>query len=245
MALCDISLRILGRKMSTLVKPEYLLCDPKFTLWPRFFAPCEQRTLLSAALERLDRTETRRARQQMKKYQRNLASSSSASTETGLHHLFLPDDYYDFQEGHYDGVIHHFREMHLNSWPEDELVGLPVILRRLYALCPSQNVQTHLLHLASYGEILPHVDNISASGSWIMGVSLGGERILRMQGPAGDHDAFEIPLPSGSVYLQRDSMRFQYKHSVLRSKLSESSDLRKGQRLSIMIRDLPQTFKHD
>ncbi|GLB35086.1 putative 2OG-Fe(II) oxygenase superfamily protein [Lyophyllum shimeji] len=131
--------------------------------------------------------------------------------------------------------------MHLNSWPEAEVAGLSSILKRLYALCPTPDTQTHLLHLASYGEILPHVDNVSASGSWIMGVSLGGERMLRMEGPNGDNDMFEVLLPSGSVYLQRDSMRFQYKHSILKGQLADGSDARAAQRLSIMIRDLPRS----
>ena len=107
-----------------------------------------------------------------------------------------------FAQGHYDGVIHNFREMHVTSWPEATTPGLASILERLYALCPTKDIQTHLLHLASYGEILPHIDNISASGSWILGVSLGAERIMRMESVAG-RDAFDVLLPSGSVYLQK------------------------------------------
>jgi len=223
---------LIGRTFAGLTNIDSVLCAPNFTLWPQFFAAHEQHTLLVAALKKLDDMETRRARRQMKEYQTNLAPSP---TKPALQSLFLPDSYYDFQEGHYDGVIHHFREMHLTSWPEDEVAGLSSFLKRLYGLCPTPNTQTHLLHLASYGEILPHVDNTSASGSWIMGVSLGGERVLRMEGPNGD--TFDVTLPSGSVYLQRDSMRFQYKHSILK-RLADGSD---GQRLSIMIRDLPRS----
>jgi alkylated DNA repair protein alkB family protein 7 len=93
--------------------------------------------------------------------------------------------------------------MHLTSWPESEIPGLSSSLKRLYSLCPSHDTQTHLLHLASSGEILPHVDNLSASGSWILGVSLGSERVLRMENPAEAEDSFDILLPSGSVYLQK------------------------------------------
>lgn len=41
-------------------------------------------------------------------------------------------------------------------------------------------MQTHLLHLSTNGAIAPHVDNVDASGSIIMGVSLGSPRVLRM-----------------------------------------------------------------
>ena len=81
--------------------------------------------------------------------------------------------------------------------------GLTSVLDKLYALCPTDDVLTHLLHLSSRGEILPHVDNLSASGSWILGVSLGDERILRMKGTDNEGKEFSLALPSGSVYLQR------------------------------------------
>jgi alkylated DNA repair protein alkB family protein 7 len=68
------------------------------------------------------------------------------------------------------------------------------------------NTSTHLLHLAPHGEILPHVDNLDASGSVIIGVSLGAERTLRLRAKAGKEDeseGWEVKLSSGSVYLQR------------------------------------------
>jgi alkylated DNA repair protein alkB homolog 7 len=92
--------------------------------------------------------------------------------------------------------------MHLSSWPTDDVPGLTETLERLHTLLPSQQIQTHLLHLASNGEILPHVDNVSASGSWILGVSLGAERILRMIGQ-DKSESFDTLLPSGSVYIQK------------------------------------------
>ncbi|KAF9458671.1 hypothetical protein BDZ94DRAFT_1270194 [Collybia nuda] len=198
-----------------------------FTLWPTYFSGPEQRILLTAALRKLDRMDSRAARQQRKAYRLNTTCGSS------LQHVFLPDAYYEFEEGHYDGVIHNFREMHLTCWPQD-VNGLLPILTRLHSLCPTPKTQTHLLHLASQGYIRPHIDNIDASGSWILGVSLGGERILRMEGPTEDHGNFDIVLPSGSVYLQKNAMRFTFKHSILKG---ESKDT--CQRLSIMIRDVP------
>ena len=103
--------------------------------------------------------------------------------------------------------------MHLSSWPEDDTPGLSPILRRLYALCPSPETQTHLLHLSSEGEILPHIDNTQASGSWILGVSLGAERIMRMDRKDNNGDLFDILLPSGSVYIQRYASSFSLKSS--------------------------------
>ena len=51
--------------------------------------------------------------------------------------------------------------------------------------------------------IKPHVDNTEASGSWILGVSLGSLRGLRLENVEDSSDTFEMTLPSGSVYIQR------------------------------------------
>lgn len=113
----------------------------------------------------------------------------------------------------------------------------PSILRKLYSLLPPAsssssslptstptpnndsttlpppNTSTHALHLSPEGYILPHVDNVQASGSVIIGVSLGAERILRLERKAGDEqqnqrktkerEGWEVLLRSGSVYIQR------------------------------------------
>jgi alkylated DNA repair protein alkB family protein 7 len=86
---------------------------------------------------------------------------------------------------------------------ENGVPGLSGLLDRLRSLCPTADTQTHILHLASNGEILPHIDNLQASGTWILGVSLGAERIMRMEGTGGNENVFDVLLPSGSVYLQR------------------------------------------
>jgi len=192
-----------------------------FSFWPYYFSMKEQETLLAASLYKLDAAEARQSRRKRKDYWSSRATQPRDSLGP-LAELFAPDDMYEFQEacirlfhvpctfsysynfkGHFDGVIHHFREMHLSSWPVEDFQGLTSILDRLYALCPTKDVQTHLLHLSSYGDILPHVDNLSASGSWILGVSLGDERILRMKAAHNERKEFSLTLPSGSVYLQR------------------------------------------
>ena len=102
----------------------------------------------------------------------------------------------------------------------------------------------------------PHVDNLGASGSWIQGVSLGDARVLRLENAEDPSDVFEMLVPSGSVYLQRhacviillsliwlkervrDTIRYQYKHSILgrRPPAQNSNAMGGSQRLSIMIR---------
>ncbi|PPQ77532.1 hypothetical protein CVT25_011329 [Psilocybe cyanescens] len=215
-----------------------------FSYWPNYFTNKEQRTLLSASLYKLDSSETRQSRVKRKEYWKSRSNDDQTELDPPAT-LFAPDDMYEFQEvrttsgfpkGHFDGVIHHYREMHLSSWPIDKFCDLKSVLDRLYSLCPTQDVQTHILHLASHGEILPHVDNTSASGRWILGVSLGHERVLKMREESQDGHEFSLTLPSGSVYLQRDDIRYSYLHSI--SKNTQESGV-VGQRLSIMIRVSP------
>jgi len=50
-------------------------------------------------------------------------------------------------------------------------------------------------------------------------------------------ECFDVLLPSGSAYVQRDTVRYKYEHSVLRSGVFRGSEVKGGQRLSIMMRD--------
>ncbi|KAI0372839.1 hypothetical protein BV20DRAFT_1013937 [Pilatotrama ljubarskyi] len=217
-------IHLTGRNLSTAPLPR------DFALHPDFFTVEEQCTLLKAALRKLDSMESSRFRRRRREF---LQTGPPFNANDPVLALFLPDRFYDFQEGHFDGVIRNYREMHVTSWPEDvpELLSL---LQRLRQLHPEQDTQTHVLHLASAGEILPHVDNVEASGSWILGVSLGDERVMRLERTSSPDEVYDIPLPSGSVYLQRDAVRYNYKHSIL-----AKPDGR--QRLSIVIRDRKAT----
>lgn len=218
---------------------------PDFQYFPDFFSIPEQRVLLAAALQKLDTAESRQFRRLRKAFLAAQTNSPVAgdrhSPDHTLQAMFLPDEYYNFEEGHYDGVIRRFREMHVTSWPSD-INGLLPALQRLQQLCPTKDTQTHILHLATDGEILPHVDNIGVSGSWIMGVSLGSARVMRLESTeAKDIGAFEIPLTSGSVYIQKDSTRYGYQHSILKDSVLDGKHYSGGQRLSVMIRDLLPT----
>lgn len=218
---------------------------PADFLWfPRFFNPTEQHALLSAALRKLDAAEPRTARKRRRNF---LASHQQGRPrDTGdLNDVFLPDEIYHFEEGHYDGVIKRFREMRVSTWDDEKDPVFMSALARLETLCPNAGgTLTHLLHLASDGEIRPHVDNTDASGSWILGVSLGSDRVLRMETVEADSDCsarhtFDVTLPSGSVYIQRDDVRYKYKHSILCTESISTQGASRGQRLSIMVRDCP------
>ncbi|KAI0256735.1 hypothetical protein BJV78DRAFT_1077582, partial [Lactifluus subvellereus] len=219
---------------------------PADFLWfPRFFDLAEQHALLSAALRKLDAVEPRASRKRRRDFLGSHTRGQARDTGDPKD-AFFPDEIYHFEKGHYDGVIRQFREIRVSTWDDERDPIVASALGRLETLYPSPgNTQTHLLHLASNGEIRPHVDNIGASGSWILGVSLGSERVLRMESVEDDVDGtpehmFDVSLPSGSVYIQiercRDTVRYNYKHSILYTKSVLGKGTSHGQRLSIMIR---------
>lgn len=179
--------------------------------------------------------------------------------------------------------------MHLNSWPPDEAASLPNIPNAPRLSCiiahlqnlfvshlpdgtfnlrqegnESAHIQTHLLHLGTSGAIGPHVDNIDASGSIIMGVSLGSPRIMRMTRTHNRErthlpDAFDVLLLPGSVYVQRytrfpfvtrrpvlelttsinfcrNEVRYDFDHSIVAEGIFRGELVPRGQRISIMMR---------
>lgn len=198
-----------------------------FLFWPTFFNESESRELLKMGLWKLDRADTTRKRR--RRTDTKIGSSDSAASpslqdlfegEYGFEEVRIPyslvavqmHDLTDMEQGHYDSVIHDYRETLLSSLPPSPSSDLTSLLVRLYSLIrglevqshslPPQDTSTHLLHLSPKGVILPHVDNLEASGSVILGLSLGAERTMRLKHKTAD-EGWELRLPSGSVYLQR------------------------------------------
>lgn len=191
-----------------------------FALHLNVFDAEEQKILLAASLSKLDRAEDRNHRKRREVFE--AARAEKLSERLDVNSLFLPDQYYDFQkvtcrlnssvvvtvltpfdQGHYDGVIKNYREMHVSTWPEDQ-PRLSELLNRLRQFHPEEPIQYHVLHLASEGEIHPHVDHLEAFGSWIVGVSLGSDRLLRLEKETSDRTSVhDVILPSGSVYVQK------------------------------------------
>ncbi|KAG8804441.1 hypothetical protein FRC17_005970 [Serendipita sp. 399] len=177
-----------------------------FTYLPDFLSKKEQLCLTKAALAHLDNVGPTAARRRQK---RMIASLSISTDEYG----FLSDEScYEFEHGHFDGVIRHYREARITDaqWAAIDNEGaLITILGRVKSLLPPVETQCHILHLSSDGEILPHVDNVDASGSIILGVSLGSSRVLRLESvdkqltDDGSPACYELLLEPGSCYIQR------------------------------------------
>lgn len=220
--------------------------EDDFAIYPDFFSPAESRELLALALWKLDRVDSkRRRRRRGATAEEEVKMKEGNGKGAVLQDLFVGP--YGFEEvgrvtvivshcggrgrdrglcrrrgkadtkGHFDSVIHNYRESLITNLPSDATPDLSRILAKLYSLVPSlyvpsdpdatslppPNSSTHALHLAPEGAILPHVDNLDASGQTIVGASLGATRILRLEREGDKEQGWDVLLPSGSVYVQR------------------------------------------
>ncbi|KAA1067313.1 hypothetical protein PGTUg99_032701 [Puccinia graminis f. sp. tritici] len=210
-----------------------------FVLHPRFLTGQEQDLILDHSLTRLDKMERPRARR------RGGAQRVGGTEPTRETSRFRAEEEYSFEAGHFDQVISGYREMQLGQFvsPSDTTPthqSLASILARLQALLPDapRPPLIHLLHLSSQGRIDPHVDNLEASGSTIVGLSLGSTRVMRLghqAAPILTH--LKVLLPPGSVYIQRDSVRYNLQHSIPIHDSFKNQPIIGAQRLSIMLRN--------
>lgn len=138
------------------------------------------------------------------------------------------------------------------EWPQNAPAETPALLSRIYNLLPFKTsfpppsdtglktppeLIAHLLHLSSTGHISPHVDNIDASGTLIAGVSLVSERSLWLTYQEDARTArIRVRLPPGSVYVQRDAMRYTFKHAIPLEDTWNDQTIGNEQRISIMFR---------
>lgn len=69
-----------------------------FAFFPDFFTVDEQSVLLKAALRKLDGMESGKVRRRRREYLRGPAAAARATSLSPVQSLFLPDEFYDFQE---------------------------------------------------------------------------------------------------------------------------------------------------
>ncbi|GAA5851942.1 hypothetical protein JCM8547_000106 [Rhodosporidiobolus lusitaniae] len=237
---------------------------PALAYLPNFLTLPEQSPLLRHSLRLLDSPSRTTAAARRLRREWHKANPSWKAEENG----FMADEAYAWEEGHFDGVISKYREMLVRegAWGEEGEKGkLKSVLDKVYSLLPAvpspstslapltpapptsppSHLVMHLLHLSSRGAIFPHVDNVEAFGQTIVGVSLGGERVMRFkqvsepgEGMVKDGPKeFEVLVESGSAYIQSEPLRTHYTHEVLETAEWNSKTVGGSQRLSIMLRD--------
>lgn len=147
-----------------------------------------------------------------------------------------------YEYDHWDAAIHGFRETEKSRWSE----ASRAILQRIQeaAFSPGQTLLSpiHVLDLEPQGYIKPHVDSVKFCGATIAGLSLLSPSVMRLVHTQDPGQWLELLLEPGSLYILRDSARYDFSHEILRDEESFFGEHRvpRGRRISVICRSVPE-----
>lgn len=157
-------------------------------------------------------------------------------------------------------AIHGFRETERKQWYPDNRA----VIERIREIAFKGEIQPyiHVLDLAKDGVIKPHVDSVRYCGSTIAGISLLSDCVMRLvrvdENSSSSGDDFRtdqsnsglkfrdyyanVLLPRHSLYIMRNTARYNYTHEILENKVSAifGQPLEKDRRISIICRNEPK-----
>ncbi|XP_067320089.1 alpha-ketoglutarate-dependent dioxygenase alkB homolog 7, mitochondrial [Anolis sagrei] len=146
-----------------------------------------------------------------------------------------------YEEEHWDGAIHKYRETEKSHWSKES----HEILQRVRdaALPPGvpQLTQVHVLDLAKTGYIKPHVDSVKFCGCTIAGLSLLSSSVMRLVHEQNPQDCLDLLLERRSLYILRGPARYEFTHEILKDEESffDGRKVPRERRISVICRNLP------
>ncbi|KAI9292299.1 hypothetical protein K502DRAFT_352146 [Neoconidiobolus thromboides FSU 785] len=142
-----------------------------------------------------------------------------------------------YELNHIDNKILNYREVQVSSIEDEEILN---IIDKVHGMFKDKIwLPLHILDLNNNGKILPHIDNHELSGSIIIGLSLLSDTKIKFQHQDGDHE-FELLANRRSLYIQKDSIRYNYLHSIMNDNnefLFNNQVYSSGRRISWLFRD--------
>ncbi|ORX44453.1 hypothetical protein DM01DRAFT_1312491 [Hesseltinella vesiculosa] len=152
-----------------------------------------------------------------------------------------------YEAGHFDGVITGYRETSASTWSPKASIDqwmTTFIQQRIYSMFPDSYrwLPPHILDLAVDGSISPHVDNIQASGSIVAGLCLKSPCKMILEHQTDPSCAVEVFLDKNCFYIQRDFVRYEFKHAIVSPELSiwNGQPFKKKDRISVLFRTISQ-----
>ncbi|POV93988.1 hypothetical protein PSHT_16499 [Puccinia striiformis] len=193
----------------------------------------EQDLILDHSLSRLDKMERPRARKRC-----HLTRADEKLSTRGAKG-FQDEKEYSFEAGHSTKSFQVYREMQVAKFVPDLSITDSSSSTSDTTTSSTNRSSSSLLDSkrSCPRKIDPHVDNLEASGSTIIGLSLGSTRVMRLGHKSVPIDAhLKVLLPPGSVYIQRDSVRYNLQHSIPANDSFRDRQIIGAQRLSVMLR---------
>ncbi|XP_044737902.1 alpha-ketoglutarate-dependent dioxygenase alkB homolog 7, mitochondrial [Chrysoperla carnea] len=146
---------------------------------------------------------------------------------------------YEFD--HWDDAIHGYRETERLHWNEDNSKTLKKVRDIAFPPDIAQLAHVHVLDLAPKGFIKPHIDAVRFCGTTIAGLSLLSDSVMRLVHDKKKLYTADVLLKRRSLYIMRNSARFDYTHEILNEKESvfNKKEVPRDRRVSIICRNEP------
>uniref|UniRef100_A0A1B6LUG8 Alpha-ketoglutarate-dependent dioxygenase AlkB-like domain-containing protein n=1 Tax=Graphocephala atropunctata TaxID=36148 RepID=A0A1B6LUG8_9HEMI len=147
--------------------------------------------------------------------------------------------HYEFS--HWDNAIHGYRETERLKWNDDNTKIINRVRDSAFLPGSPQLRHVHILDLAEEGYIKPHIDSVRFCGNTIAGLSLLTDCVMRLVYDKDKSKVIDILLKRRSLYIMRDSVRYDFTHEILPNETStfKQEPIRKKRRISIICRNEP------
>ncbi|KAL8164538.1 UNVERIFIED_CONTAM: Alpha-ketoglutarate-dependent dioxygenase alkB 7, mitochondrial [Gekko kuhli] len=146
-----------------------------------------------------------------------------------------------YQEQHWDGAIHRYRETEKSHWSPESLKILQRVRDVAFPPHVPQLAQVHVLDLDKTGYIKPHIDSVKFCGCTIAGLSLLSSSVMRLVSEQNPQDLLDLLLERRSLYILRGPARYEFTHEILRDEESffDGQKVPRERRVAIICRNLP------
>lgn len=146
---------------------------------------------------------------------------------------------YEFE--HWDNAIHAYRETERKEWNDENSKILEKVKAIAFPIDVPKLAYVHILDLDKKGYIKPHIDAVRFCGNTIAGISLLSSSVMRLVHQEIKDKYADILLKRRSLYIMRDTIRYDYTHEILPGEQSifKGESIQKDRRISIILRNEP------
>lgn len=108
-----------------------------------------------------------------------------------------------YDEGHYDNVIKGYKECSASSLSSNPIINRSTIFISRLLSDEFKWLPPHLLDMRKNDSyILPHTDNLNASGRVVAGLCLESDTVMTFTHTQNEMLKFKVLLPKGCLYVQ-------------------------------------------
>ncbi|XP_058029788.1 alpha-ketoglutarate-dependent dioxygenase alkB homolog 7, mitochondrial isoform X2 [Ahaetulla prasina] len=122
-----------------------------------------------------------------------------------------------YQDEHWDGAIHKYRETEKSHWSKECHEILQRVRNAAFPPGVPQLAQVHVLDLDKSGHIKPHVDSVKFCGCTIAGLSLLSTSVMHLVSQQNPQDWLDLLLERRSLYILRETATIMLGHHGLAS----------------------------